>query len=61
MQTFELTHETGWHTIPGDTTTIVVHFYDGHKETVGLVDFLIMRKDKVSKIDCYKAGEKIES
>ena len=61
MQTFKLTHETGWQAIPGDTKTIVVHFDDGHKETVDLVGFLMMKKNKVNKIDCYKAGETIEN
>lgn len=62
MTTYKLTHETGWQTIPGDTKLIVAHFEDGHTEKMEVWKFLtIGRKiDKIQKIDCYSAGEKIK-
>jgi hypothetical protein len=59
MVSYELSNETGWQSIPGDTHTIVAHFRDGHEEKMSLVDFLVMgrKRNQVKRIDCYKEGE----
>ena len=55
--------ETGWIPVDGDVKMIVAHFDDGHKETMSLLDLVIMNKRKINKImqiDCYKEGEEIK-
>ena len=59
MQSYELSNEPGWLSIPGDTRTIVAHFIDGHEEKMSLTDLLVMgrKRNQVKRIDCYKEGE----
>lgn len=54
--------KTGWTKIDGDVKTIVVHFKNGHKEAVSLVDFLVSTKahKQIVQIDCYKEGEEVK-
>lgn len=48
----------GWIDMPAGTRTIVAHYKDGHKETMALEEFLLLRnKRKIVQIDCYKEGE----
>lgn len=55
--------ETGWVRIDGDVKTIVAHFNNGEKETMNIIDFVIMDRswyNKIVQIDCYKEGEEIK-
>lgn len=55
--------ETGWIPIDGDVATVVVHFNNGEKETINIIDFVTMNRRKYNKIvqiDCYKEGEEIK-
>ena len=52
--------KTGWTKIPGTTKIVVVHFNDGHKKAMDLLDFITLGKrdaKKVIQIDCYTESD----
>ena len=52
--------KTGWTKIPGATKKVIVHFNDGHKKTMDLLDFITLGKrdaKKVIQIDCYTESD----
>lgn len=52
--------ERGWMSISGDVKVIVAHYKDGHKEKMGLMDYVSnpRRRKNVVQIDCYTEDEK---
>lgn len=52
--------KTGWTKIPGATKKVIVHFNDGNKKEMDLLDFITLgKKDakKVIQIDCYTESD----
>ena len=52
--------KTGWTKIPGTTKIVVVHFNDGNKKEMDLLDFITLSKrdaKKAIQIDCYTESD----
>lgn len=52
--------KTGWTKIPGTTKKVIVHFNDGNKKEMDLLDFITLGKrdaKKVIQIDCYTESD----
>lgn len=56
MKTYDVNNGAGFIELPATIKKVVAHFKNGHKEEMGLLDFLVLKprvKKQIVKIDCY--------